>query len=89
MMPKLKALLASAVEEAADEFGWAYLGEVGTYIANRLPEFDPRNYGFRKLGDLIKAVNLFEIDERTNPMVPGKQVYLRLKRHRRAVQSQE
>ena len=76
---KMKALLASAVDEAADEFGWAYLGEVGTYLANRLPEFDPRNYGFRKLGDLIKAVNLFEIDERTNPMVPGKQVYLRLK----------
>lgn len=76
---KLKALLLSAVEEAADEFGWAYLGEVGTYIANRLPEFDPRNYGFRKLGELIKATNLFEIDERTNPMVPGKQVYLRIK----------
>ena len=76
---KMKALLASAVDEAADEFGWAYLGEVGTYLANRLPEFDPRNYGFRKLGDLIKAVNLFEIDERTNPMVPGNQVYLRLK----------
>lgn len=76
---KLKALLLSAVEEAADEFGWAYLGEVGTYIANRLPEFDPRNYGFRKLGELIKASNLFEIDERTNPMVPGKQVYLRIK----------
>ncbi|MDH7483781.1 MAG: NYN domain-containing protein [Spirochaetales bacterium] len=78
---KLKALLLSAVEEAADEFGWAYLGEVGTYIANRLPEFDPRNYGYRKLGELIKASGLFEIDERTNPMVPGKQVYLRI-RHR-------
>ncbi len=35
--------------------------------------------GFRKLGELIKAINLFEIDERTNPMVPGKQVYLRIK----------
>jgi len=75
-------LLLSAVDEAADEFGWGYLGEVGTYIANRLPEFDPRNYGFRKLGELIKATNLFEIDERTNPMVPGKQVYLRVKQHR-------
>lgn len=81
---KLKALLLSAAEEAADEFGWAYLGEVGTYIANRLPEFDPRNYGFRKLGELIKATNLFEIDERTNPMVPGKQVYLRIKHRGRS-----
>ncbi|MEN6399675.1 MAG: NYN domain-containing protein, partial [Rectinema sp.] len=40
---RVKALLLSAVEEAADEFGWAYLGAVGTYIANRQPEFDPRN----------------------------------------------
>ncbi|MCE5255402.1 MAG: NYN domain-containing protein, partial [Spirochaetaceae bacterium] len=46
---RIKALLVSAVEDAADEFGWAYLGAVGTYIANRQPEFDPRNYGFRKL----------------------------------------
>ncbi|MGB4587100.1 MAG: OST-HTH/LOTUS domain-containing protein, partial [Rectinemataceae bacterium] len=47
--------------------------------ANRQPEFDPRNYGFRKLGDLIKASALFEIDERASPTDSGKQVYLRLK----------
>ncbi|MEN6364536.1 MAG: NYN domain-containing protein [Rectinema sp.] len=76
---RIAALLKSAVEDAADEFGWAYLGAVGTYIANRQPEFDPRNYGYRKLGDLIKASALFEIDERANPLDPGKQVYLKLK----------
>ena len=76
---RMRALLESAVEDAADEFGWAYLGAVGTYIANRQPEFDPRNYGFRKLGDLIKASGLFEIDERASPTDSGKQVYLRLK----------
>ena len=76
---RMTALLESAVEDAADEFGWAYLGAVGTYIANRQPEFDPRNYGFRKLGDLIKASALFEIDERASPTDSGKQVYLRLK----------
>lgn len=74
---KVATLLRAAVEDAADEFGWAYLGAVGTYIANRQPEFDPRNYGYRKLGDLIKASGLFEIDERDNPYNPGKQVYMR------------
>jgi uncharacterized protein (TIGR00288 family) len=74
---RVASLLRSAVEDAADEFGWAYLGSVGTYIANRQPEFDPRNYGYKKLGDLIKASGLFEIDERDNPYNPGKQVYLR------------
>lgn len=80
---KVESLLKSAVEDAADEFGWAYLGGVGTYIANRQPEFDPRNYGFRKLGDLIKSSTLFEIDERANPLDSGKQVYLRLKQKSR------
>ncbi|HUX38869.1 MAG TPA: NYN domain-containing protein [Rectinemataceae bacterium] len=74
---KVATLLRAAVEDAADEFGWAYLGAVGTYIANRQPEFDPRNYGYRKLGDLIKSSGLFEIDERDNPYNPGKQVYMR------------
>ncbi|MEI6876096.1 MAG: NYN domain-containing protein [Spirochaetota bacterium] len=75
---KIATLLLAAVEDSADEFGWAYLGAVGTYIANRLPEFDARNYGYRKLGDLIKASGLFEIDERDNPYNPGKQVYMRV-----------
>ncbi len=75
---RVASLLRSAVEDSADEFGWAYLGAVGTYVANRQPEFDPRNYGYRKLGDLIKASGLFEIDERDNPYNPGKQVYLRV-----------
>jgi uncharacterized protein (TIGR00288 family) len=74
---KAAALMRSAVEDAADEFGWAYLGAVGTYIANRQPEFDPRNYGFRKLGDLIKSSGLFEIDERASPTDTGKQIYIR------------
>lgn len=74
---KVGNLLRAAVEDAADEFGWAYLGAVGTYIANRQPEFDPRNYGYRKLGDLIKSSGLFEIDERASPTDPGKQIYIR------------
>jgi uncharacterized protein (TIGR00288 family) len=74
---RVESLLRSAVEDSADEFGWAYLGAVGTYIANRQPEFDARNYGFRKLADLIKASNLFDIDERASPLDSGKQVYLR------------
>ncbi len=84
MDKKVENLLRSAVEDAADEFGWAYLGAVGTYIANRQPEFDPRNFGYRKLADLIKASGQFDIDERANPMDPGKQVYLRLKQKPRA-----
>jgi len=76
---KIANLMRAAVEDAADEFGYAYLGSVGTYIMNRQPEFDPRNYGYRKLGDLIKASGLFDVDERASPTDQGKQIYLRTK----------
>jgi uncharacterized protein (TIGR00288 family) len=77
---KLQAMLRAAVEDAADESGWAYLGPVGQYVANRQPEFDPRNYGFHKLGELIRSSGWFEIDERTNAVDPGKQIFIRYKK---------
>lgn len=59
---RLVNLLRAAVEDSADESGWAYLAVVGQIIAKQSPEFDPRNYGYKKLGELIKATQLFEID---------------------------
>ncbi|MBI5607365.1 MAG: NYN domain-containing protein, partial [Deltaproteobacteria bacterium] len=40
-----------AVEQAADETGWADLGAVGTYLLKVQPDFDPRHYGAKKLRD--------------------------------------
>lgn len=57
---RLITLLRGAVEAAADEQGWATLSVVGSQIANRA-SFDSRNYGYRKLSDLMKATGLFEM----------------------------
>ncbi|HEV8341753.1 MAG TPA: NYN domain-containing protein [Candidatus Binatia bacterium] len=75
-------LLRNAVEHAAGEDGWAYLGQMGQHIANQAPEFDPRNYGYKKLGDLVRVSQLFEIDERRSPDSPGISVYVRDKRRK-------
>jgi len=77
---KLVNLLRSAVENAAGESGWAYLGNVGHNISSQAPDFDPRNYGYTKLGDLIRAIGLFEIDERASEGSPAKSVYVRDRR---------
>jgi hypothetical protein len=74
---KLKALLGDAVEDSADEAGWAYLGPVGQYVAKRQPDFDPRNYGYRKLAELIKSCGWFDVEERSSPTDTGKQIYIR------------
>src|SRR5690242_15196427 len=57
-------LITDSVNDLADESGWAFLGNLGSYILKMKPDFDSRNYGFPKLLPLIKDINKFEIDER-------------------------
>jgi NYN domain/OST-HTH/LOTUS domain len=76
------ALVASTVNDLADENGWAFLAEVGNLLIKKKPDFDPRNYGFPKLTPLIKSMKeYFDIDERD---VEGKRnikhIYLKNKR---------
>jgi len=74
---KLLKLLRDAVDDIAEESGWAYLGGVGQKINNRSADFDPRNYGFRKLGDMFRAIPQFETEERPQINGTGRQVYIR------------
>jgi uncharacterized LabA/DUF88 family protein len=78
----LVSLLRSAVEAASDDSGWAHLGAVGSNIAKQAPEFDPRNYGFSKLGELAKATNLFDVDGRVSRDGHSKTIYIRDKRNK-------
>ena len=77
---KLVNLLRNAVEASSDDSGWAHLASVGSNIAKQAPEFDPRNYGYKKLGELASATKLFQIEERTVGDGPSKSVYLKDKR---------
>jgi uncharacterized protein (TIGR00288 family) len=56
---KLVNILRDAIESSEDSDGWCYLGKIGTYISN-ISSFDPRNYGYKKLSDLVKDISLFE-----------------------------
>ncbi|MFW6157415.1 MAG: NYN domain-containing protein [Balneolaceae bacterium] len=77
---KLINLIRSAIDAASDESGWAHLAPVGSYIAKQSPEFDPRNYGYQKLGELVHATRLFEIEERPVGEGHSKAIYIRDKR---------
>jgi uncharacterized LabA/DUF88 family protein len=77
---KLVNLLRNAVEASSDDSGWAHLAAVGSNIAKQAPEFDPRNYGYKKLGELMSATNVFQIEERTVGNGPSKALYLKYKR---------
>jgi uncharacterized LabA/DUF88 family protein len=77
---KLVNLLRNAVEASSDDSGWAHLASVGSNIAKQTPEFDPRNYGYKKLGELASATKLFQIEERAVGDGPSKATYLKDKR---------
>lgn len=73
----LIALLRKGVEAAADDDGWAHLGGVGSLLRKQAPDFDARNWGYSKLGDLVEAVGIFDIDRvKTSG---GTQVRIKLK----------
>jgi uncharacterized LabA/DUF88 family protein len=77
---KLVNLLRNAVESSSDESGWSHLAPVGSNIAKQVPDFDPRNYGYKKLGELVAATKLFEIEERPVGGGQSKAVYIKDKR---------
>jgi uncharacterized LabA/DUF88 family protein len=77
---KLVALLRNALDSASDDSGWAHLGAVGSNIAKQAPEFDPRSYGFSKLGELAAAIRLFDIDERVQSDGHSRAIYISDKR---------
>jgi len=57
---KLINLLRHAIESTEDDNGWSALGPVGSHISNKT-SFDSRNYGFKNLSSLFKAIDLFEL----------------------------
>lgn len=80
--PKLKELidvLKTIIEENSDDDGWSFMGEVGSILSKRMPEFDTRNYGFHKLTPLVSSLKVFEIQSRktSNPNITHK--YIRVK----------
>lgn len=77
---KLVDLLRNAVEAASDESNWAHLGPVGSYMAKKSSEFDPRNYGYDKLGELVEATRLFDMERRSVNGGHSKVIYIKDKR---------
>jgi uncharacterized LabA/DUF88 family protein len=55
-------IMRKVIAEMESEDGWVLLGAVGTHLANLASDFDPRTFGFRKLSDLVRKTNAFDID---------------------------
>lgn len=72
-------LIADTISDLSDEDGWAFLGDVGSLIQKKRPNFDSRNYGFEKLTPLIKAIGKFDIEQRETPKSRYKLIFVKNK----------
>ncbi|MDD4108344.1 MAG: NYN domain-containing protein [Prolixibacteraceae bacterium] len=78
--PKVIKLISTTISDLADDDGWAFLGDVGSLLQKKQPNFDSRNYGFEKLTPLINSIGRFEIDQRDSYKGKFKLIYVRNKK---------
>jgi len=78
LTPDVLRLLKTSVADAADEDGWAFMGDVGKLILKKQPNFDSRNFGFEKLTPLFGSLTKqFEVDARAQQGGKLKVIYVR------------
>ncbi len=76
---QLKKLFINSVNDLTEEDGWVFLSTLGNHIIKKQPSFDPRNYGFKKLVDIIKNIPEIEIEERASGKNSVGHLYVRVK----------
>ncbi|WP_072680848.1 NYN domain-containing protein [Arcobacter sp. LA11] len=77
---QLRPIVISAINAVSKDDGWARLSTVGGYINKNNPSFDSRNYGYDKLGKLIRNLNYIVIDERKfNDDSNNVHIYIRIR----------
>jgi len=72
--------ISNTIQDVADDDGWAFLGDVGSLLQKKRPNFDARNYGFQKLTPLISAIKKFEVERRDGTTSRNKLIYVRIKK---------
>ncbi|MGR9043900.1 MAG: NYN domain-containing protein [Gammaproteobacteria bacterium] len=71
----LQKLIKDAIESTSEDDGWANLGGVGSCILRLNSSFDPRNYGYNKLGKLITSLGYVKVEQR-NEKNGGSNTYI-------------
>lgn len=65
----------------AHDTEWITVASLGSQWKLLQVDFDPRTYGFKKLGDLVKSyTKVFDVEERPTSTSDHKNLYVRLKK---------
>lgn len=60
----LKKIIMDALTATSADDGWSLLSAIGSYIIKVNSSFDPRTYGYPKLGELFKSLSYLNVEPR-------------------------
>jgi hypothetical protein len=73
-------LIRQALEQSSDDQGWSHLGTFGSILTKLRPDFDSRNFGYKKLSQLVRERrDLFALEEREVAGSSHRDIYVRPK----------
>lgn len=73
----MRKAIKRIVAENSDEDEWFPLANLGNLILKRYPDFDVRNFGFKKFTPFIKSLGVFEFREERVAGSNNKTIYIR------------
>ena len=72
-----RELIADSIADIAEDDGFVDLSDLGNLLIKKQPDFDPRNYGFGKLSNMLRSLPRFEVVVRTTPDPNVKPIFIR------------
>ena len=70
-------VIADSVSDLADDDGFADMSNLSNLINKKRPDFDPRNFGFGKLSNMMKYLDRFEVQVRETGDPHAKPMYIK------------
>ena len=79
-LDSVRDALRELTEENSNDDGWIYSGKLGFLLSKRFPDFDVRNFGFKKFASFVRSLNCFQTKELADDeSETSKRIYFKLK----------
>ena len=71
--------IEALIDEKSDDEGWVFCGALGNLLIQRFPDFDVRNFGFKKFIPFVSSLEGFELQQKPSGVGGVNLVYIRNK----------
>lgn len=67
----IRGTITQQLANFSDEDGWMPVSSLGNVLAKRYPDFDVRNFGYKKLAPFLESLGGFELRKEPDRLNPG------------------